>query len=377
VKRIEEEGLRSIAFFGGGTGGHLFPGIALAERARERFPRCRALFFRTARAVEESVFAGRGLETTTLRIRSPGHRPLEWLRYSLDAVSAEREIRAALDTGFDVAFGLGGYASLPGLIAARLLGIPVILLEQNRAPGRVNRWLAPFVDAVACPFRETEFPLAARRAVTGNPVRRDVIAGASLRAGRKSRGERRTVMVVGGSQGASRINQAVKGALAELLEFREKIYWIHVAGDADKDAMTEAYRAHGWTAEVHGYTQELPGLMAKSDLVLSRAGGTTLSELAVMGLPSILVPYPHHKDQHQRKNAEVLVRAGAGRLVEESELGPESLRSVLRDVLFAPERLEAMSRNAQRLARPDAADAILDLALDLQRRCPPGSASSS
>ncbi|MBI4604438.1 MAG: UDP-N-acetylglucosamine--N-acetylmuramyl-(pentapeptide) pyrophosphoryl-undecaprenol N-acetylglucosamine transferase [Planctomycetes bacterium] len=376
MKSAADEGLRAIAFLGGGTGGHLFPGIALAERARERFPGCRTLFFRTARAVEDKVFLGRDLETRSVSIAAPGGSFRGWVRYALEAQAVRRELEGALQ-GFDAAFGLGGYASFPGILAARSLGVPVILLEQNLAPGRVNRLLAPFAEAVACPFAETPFRMARRRVVTGNPVRKVVLEAAAARDARAMDPARRRILVVGGSQGAAGVNRAVRAALPELLDFRERIHWIHVAGDADKGGMTEAYRTGGWSAEVYSYTPELPSLMAGSDLLLGRAGGTTLSEIAVLGLPAVLVPYPYHRDQHQRRNAEAFARAGGAEVIEEDQLTAGSLRAVFRDTLFAPARLEAMGRCARSLARPDAADAILDLAVELRRRCPPASASSS
>lgn len=371
--------MNAIAFVGGGTGGHLYPGVALAERARERFHGCRTLFVRTSRAVEDHVFEGLDLETMTVEIRPPGNDLGGWLRYSREASRAQRKILGALQDGFDLVFGLGGYASLPGILAARLSHIPVILLEQNGVAGRANRLLAPFVDAVACARPESEFPLARRRKVTGNPVRRGVLEAARRRASlaRHTRGRtRRTLLVVGGSQGAQGLNQSIRQALPSLLEFREKIYWIHVTGDADKHSMEKAYRTDAWDAEVHAYSPELPALMARSDLVLGRAGATTLCELAVMGLPSVLVPYPHHRDEQQRLNADVLVHAGGAHLIAENQLNADSLRAVFRDVLLAPERLQAMGESAHRLARPDAADAILDLALDVSDRCPSASVSS-
>ena len=370
-------GLRAIAFLGGGTGGHLIPGIALAERARVRFPGCRTLFFRTSRGVEDRVFAGRGLESVALRLQSPGSTVKGWLRYSLASVAAEQQIRRELACGFDAAFGLGGYASLPGILAAKSLGIPVILLEQNRVPGRVNSLLAPLADLVACPFPSTRLAPLVRCEVTGNPVRSEIVQGAARRAARPRSEDTKTLLVAGGSQGSKAINDWIRGALEEILEFREGIYWIHVAGDADKEAMTEAYRSAGFRAEVHSFTHDLPELMSQSDLFIGRSGGTTLSELAVLGLPSVLVPYPHHRDQHQLRNAEVLRDGGGAEILEESRLGPGSLRRVIEDFLLAPDRLESMGRSARLLSRPDAADAVLDLAVELQERCPPAFVSSS
>jgi len=355
--------IRALAFFGGGTGGHLFPGIAVAERARERFPGCRAVFFRTRRAVEDKVFDGRGLETRLLSIRAPGKNPLDWMRYAYDAARARVEIERVLADGFDAAFGLGGYAALPGALAARACGVPVILLEQNLVPGKVNRMLAPISDAVACSFEETAIP-GGRKVITGNPLRKEVLAAAASRRPRTP--GKRTVLVVGGSQGARGLNRALERALPRLHDLREEIRWIHCAGDADKESMAEAYRTGRFDAEVLGYSPRLPELMASSDLVIGRAGGTTLSEIAAVGVPSLLVPFPHHADRHQERNAGILARAGAAILVEESALDPERLRACLEEVLFSEEKLDAMSQRARALARPGAADAVIDLALRLE-----------
>ena len=186
-----------------------------------------------------------------------------------------------------------------------------------------------------------------------------------------------TVLVVGGSQGARAVNEAIRDSLGALSHLKEKIRWIHVTGDADKVNMTEAYRTHGWTAEVLSYTPDLPDLMARSDLFVGRAGGTTLAELAVLGLPSVLIPYPHHRDQQQLRNARYLEGGGGAQVIPQAGLGPESLRGVFEDLLSAPERLEAMSRSARSLARPEATDAVVDLAVDLSRKCRPASESSS
>lgn len=368
-----EPAIRGLAFFGGGTGGHIYPGIAVAERARARFPDCRIVFFRTTRSVEDRVFEGTSFEIRPLEIRPPGRSPLAWLRYLRAARRARAAIRQELRGGGWVGLGLGGYASLPGILAARRQGAPVILLEQNRVPGRVNRLFSRFVDAVSCAYPETGLPGCRRRVVTGNPVRESVLRAAAARDARGPCEGRRTVLVFGGSQGAHGINQRVHDALAELSDLLERIRWIHIAGHADKDYMTEAYRRCGWEAEVLSYSQDLPGLMARSDLALCRAGGTTLAELTVVGLPSILVPYPHHRDAHQTWNAQALVERGGARVLNEAELNAESLRQVFEDVLFVPDTLEAWSRSARSLARPDASDAVLDLAVDLRQRCQPDS----
>jgi UDP-N-acetylglucosamine--N-acetylmuramyl-(pentapeptide) pyrophosphoryl-undecaprenol N-acetylglucosamine transferase len=213
-------------------------------------------------------------------------------------------------------------------------------------------------------------------------VRREVLDAAAERVSRRAstpRGtaERRTVLVVGGSQGALGLNAALRRALGGLSRFRERIHWIHLAGDADKMNMSDAYAIDGSSARVLGFSPDLPRLMAESDLVIARAGGTTLAELAVIGVPSVLVPYPHHRDAHQLENARHLVDGGAAVLVPEASLDAEILGGIFDDILFAPKRLEDMGTRARGLARPDAADAILNLALSFERPCPQHSGSSS
>jgi len=374
--------LRGLAFFGGGSGGHLFPGIAVAERARERFPGCQSVFFRTRRKVEERVLSTSGFATETLDLLPPAGGPGAWWRYSMQSIRAIESIRGRL-TGkppvlsgapvFDAAIGLGGYASLPGILAARREGIPIILLEQNQVPGKVNRILAPFVDAISCPNDDVASHLFGRREVTGNPVRRIVLDAAFQRerwhwAGAVS-SRRRQVVVVGGSQGARGINRAIVEALPRLGAFRDSIAWVHVSGDQDRREVASAYSRHGWEAQVHAYVRDLPEIMATADIVIGRAGGTTLAEISVLGVPAVLVPYPHHRDHHQLENAKSLVAAGGARLIEESELDATALEHIFRDLLFEPERLLAMEDGARSLARPRAADAVLDLVLELAETC--------
>lgn len=376
--------LKGVAFFGGGSGGHLYPGLAVAERARERFPEFRALFFRTARKVDERIFSGvppsrngPGIYTRTLELETPTS-PRAWFRYSFQAVSAMREISVQLKEGFDAVVGLGGYASLPGVLAARQEGLPVVLLEQNQIPGRVNRLLAPFVSAVSCPNPEVASRLRGRGVVTGNPVRRSVLEAAMLRQRRSSfYGRKRRVLVFGGSQGAQGLNEALRGALNDLAGFRDTVFWNHVTGEDDQPVMEEYYRQAGWDARVWSYCPGLPHLMADSDLVIARAGGTTVAELAVLGVPALLVPYPHHSDEHQLKNARVLEREGGAVLVAQKDFGADAIRRVFEEVLFFPRKLRQMEAACHRLARPDAADAVLNLLLELRKPCRQDSVYSS
>lgn len=376
--------LQGVAFVGGGSGGHLFPGIAVAQRACERFPGCHIQFFCAPRRADRRVFSHANFPTQIVEIPLPS-RADAWIRYSLAVVKATRALRRSFRARpLDVVVGLGGYASVPGILAARAESIPVILMEQNRVAGRVNRLLSPMVSAVSCSFAETDFRRTPRCEVTGNPVRREVLA--QLERGRyqaqngrlvaTGNGDGKTVLVVGGSQGAQGLNQALLAAMPGLEEWRERVRWIHVAGPGYA-AVQKRYDELGWRAEVRGFADDLPELMNAADFVISRAGGTTLSELAVLGLPALLVPYPYARDQHQLVNARAYAEAGAGIVMREKELRVEPLRAVFRDVLFESARLEEMVNCARRLGRPQAADSVIDLALELSEPCPSASVSLS
>ena len=336
------------------------------------------VFFRTQRPIEERVFEGLPFTSECLEIGAPGRRINGWLRYLRQVYRTARTTRAQLETDFDVAFGLGGYASLPGVLAARRVGVPVVLLEQNAVAGRANRWLAPLADAVSCAYPMTGVRLGKRVAVTGNPVRQEVLAARRRRAHvRGSSARPRTVLVCGGSQGAHAINLAICRALPELIDFRSRIRFIHIAGSADKQLVMDAYRKSSWSAEVLDFSLRLPDLLADSDLVVARGGGTTIAELAVLGVPAVVVPYPHHRDRHQIENAARSARAGAAQLVAENDFSATTLRQVFDEVLFSPGRLQAMEEGALALARPHAADAVLDLAVELKlERCRSRFASS-
>ncbi|MCZ6793528.1 MAG: UDP-N-acetylglucosamine--N-acetylmuramyl-(pentapeptide) pyrophosphoryl-undecaprenol N-acetylglucosamine transferase [Planctomycetota bacterium] len=368
----------ALVFVGGGSGGHLHPGLAVAERARERFPAFHALFLHSGLEVERRVLATSDFPEETLPITKPSGGARAWIRYSLQSFAAVRALRGRLKKGgFDAVVGLGGYASFPGVLAARRAGLPVVLLEQNEVPGRVNRFLSRFVEAVSCPSAASASRLEGRAEVTGNPVRLSVLEAAAHRRVDRAAGEKRRVLVFGGSQGARGLNAALRRALDGLEDLRERIAWDHVTGEADRESLEEYYRSRGWEARVSSYSVDLPRRMAGSDMVICRAGGTSVAELTVVGVPSLLVPYPHHGDQHQLKNARALEAAGGCRVLPQEEIRPETLRQALDDVLFSTEKLGAMATSCRGLARPDAADAVINLLIEVKRSCRLDSVSSS
>lgn len=340
----------------GGTGGHLYPAIAVAER------------FRELSKGAEVIFAGteRGLETRI--VPSAGFR-LELLRAApLRGGSLLRKIRGVegLVLGFfdsvrllrrfdpQVVMGVGAYVSGTLVLAAALKRIPTLILEPNAEPGLANRFLAPFVDEAACAWEETKPYFGKKGFVTGNPVRREIIDVAPL--GPQTRDAMR-VLVFGGSQGSRALNRAVTESLSVLTAQLHRLEWVHQTGSTDLEWVREAYARHGARAQVVPYIDAMHREYEAADLVLSRAGATTCAELACAGRGALLFPLGL-AGGHQEKNAEMMARAGAARFLRESELTPERLARELHTLLDAPEERERMAASARALARPDAAENV-------------------
>ncbi len=358
----------SLIFAAGGSGGHLFPAVAVAEAIRGLHPDASLTLVSSMKAIDATVTAqcGVGWETLAIPARPPGEfRTAPW-RTLRDNWRAWREASRLLDTRRpNVIVGCGGFASFPTLLAARRRRIPILLLEQNALPGRVTRWCAPWAETICCAFPQALDHLKSRRAITtGNPVRLTIQflreAAATLEASTP------TLLVLGGSQGAHGINAGV----AELARARPQLFagWnvVHQTGERDRDAIDEAYRTCGVHAEVVAFTSELPRLYGEASLVISRAGATTLAELACARLPSILVPYPQAADDHQRANAKVFAEAGASLVIEQSGPDfPRRLAEALEPLLTDETMRRQLSDAAGRLGRPEAAGNIADRILRL------------
>ncbi len=313
------------------------------------------------------------MDLRELALPGPTRSPAGMARFLLRLAAVQGQVRREIRRRRpDVLVALGGYPSLPGILAARRESVPLLLLEQNRSPGKVVRLFRRWADAIACPHAEAAEilsgtgavrPARPRIAVTGNPVRASVLAARSLRRGRARDAARRTVLVVGGSQGARSINRAITGALPALRPHRDRLSWIHVAGAADRDEVEAAYRRDGWDARVFDFTAELPALLAGADLAFARSGGTTVAELSAIGVPSILVPYPHHRDRHQLRNASVLLEAGGAILLPEERLGETG--PLLAATVFDDPRLSSLEEGALRASRPGAASDVVDLLVQI------------
>jgi UDP-N-acetylglucosamine--N-acetylmuramyl-(pentapeptide) pyrophosphoryl-undecaprenol N-acetylglucosamine transferase len=356
---------RRILVAGGGTGGHLFPGIALVEELRRRLD-VDVLFVGTARGIEARVIPERGdalelLDVTPLKGRSVGGL-LESLGKLPGAMS--RAANVVRQHRADLVVGVGGYASGPVLAAAAAMGTPTALLEQNAHLGLTNKMLAKVVGRAYLSFEETRGTFGKKARVVGNPVRAELAAWAKRASadpeGFESRASR--VLVIGGSQGAKALNETVPAGLAKLAPELKRLGLrvVHQTGAAMRDEVVERYAALGLEADVVSFIDDMAQAYASAAVVIGRAGATTLAELQAIGRPSILVPYPFAADDHQTKNAKVLVDAGAALAIAQDQLTPESLSDALGGLLADEGARRAMAAAARRRGKPDAAAAIVD-----------------
>ena len=356
-----------VVIAGGGTGGHLYPGMAVAQEFVRRDRSATVTFAGTARGIETKLVPKAGFELDLLRsaglkgkslaslVRGVGILPLSWL----DAWRILSRRRP------DIVIGVGGYSSGPVVMAAAFRGIATMVLEQNAAPGLTNRTLARVVRAAAVTYEASLPFFRGRGFVTGNPVRSEFFetSNAELRTSNVRR-----VLVLGGSQGAHAINVAMVAAAAELVRSQPGVEIVHQTGERDLAAVRDGYRAAGIEARAESFLDPVAREVKAADVIVCRAGATTLAELAAAGKPAVLIPFPHATDDHQRKNADVLVRAGAAVMVEERDLSGASLAAAAGALLGDAARRAAMSAAARTLARPDAAARIVDRAEQLVRR---------
>ncbi len=343
-----------IALAGGGTGGHLFPGLALAEQAREAGDEI--VFFGSTGGIEARLVPQAGFELVAaplsgLRGASPAAKARAALGMARAAWRARREL---VRRSIDVVVGLGGYASVPAAVAALASRRPLVLLEQNVEPGWATKTLARAAAVVCTSFEETARYLPGARVVcTGNPVRRAVVEARAQ--------ERRVLLVLGGSRGAQSLNRAVVAALGELAAAGDLPPVIHQAGERWREEVAGAYRACGLTGvEVHGFIADVAQALARARLVVCRAGATTLAELMATGTAAVLVPYPHAA-AHQRANAERVAAAGGAIVVADDERLPQVLAATLGELLRNPKQIDSMSARMRELGRPNAALRVYEL----------------
>lgn len=355
-----------VLIAGGGTGGHLFPGIALAEEIVTRHPKNDVVFVGTNRGLEARVvpqngfvfeaITSRGLKGMGVLKLLLGLLTLPWS--FVEALMLVRKYRP------DVVIGVGGYSSGPVVMAAWLLGVPTAVQEQNALPGLTNRILGRFVKSVFVSFDETQRLFSGGKAhVLGNPIRRALLDN-FLKPSTVH--EKFTLLIFGGSLGARGLNTRVVDALAFLAPEKDSMRLVHQTGKADLETVKQGYEGKGFDAEVREFIDDMSAAYLGSDLVVCRAGATTIAELTTCKKASILVPFPFATDDHQAVNAKALVDAGAALMFREGELTGEKLATAILELKRDKPRLEKMEKAAGLLGRPEAAREIADV---LQQMC--------
>jgi UDP-N-acetylglucosamine--N-acetylmuramyl-(pentapeptide) pyrophosphoryl-undecaprenol N-acetylglucosamine transferase len=355
----------SVVIAGGGTGGHVFPGIALAEAFREANPKTRIVFAGTGNRLEiealrRTPFEHRAISAGGLKGRGP-------IRQAAALVKTVKGLMESLSLVWrfkpDLVIGVGGYVSGPMVLAARMLGVTSVLQEQNVLPGITNRMLAPLVRRVYAAFPNTHGRgVQKKMTVTGNPVRtkllmsmhekstEDAIANASK--------DRFALLVFGGSQGAKAINQAVLNALDQMP--LQRMFLVHQTGAAELESVRSGYETRGVEGRVEDFFVDMASQYMAADLVICRAGATTVAEVTAMGKPAIFIPYPFAADDHQRLNAQTLVDQGAAEMILEKDLTGEFLAERILFYESHPEALSNMAKRARAFGKPDAARRIVE-----------------
>jgi UDP-N-acetylglucosamine--N-acetylmuramyl-(pentapeptide) pyrophosphoryl-undecaprenol N-acetylglucosamine transferase len=358
-----------VVIAGGGTGGHLYPGIAVARELLNRRPDAVVTFAGTAAGLEARVLPREGLDVDFIRSAGlKGKSPLALARGLMflppSALDAWRVVSRRAP---HVVIGVGGYSSGPIVLVAALRRVPTLVLEQNVQPGLTNRLLARVVRAAAVTYESTLPYFRGKGFVSGNPVRPEFFIGSG--GAKEERPDDVTrVLIVGGSTGAHAINVAMVEAAPELARRRGTVSVTHQTGERDLELVREGYRRAGLPATVEPFLHAMDREMTRADVIVCRAGATTLAEVTAVGRAAILVPLPTAADDHQRKNAEVLAGAGAAELIEQHALTGPVLAARVLALAGDPARRAAMARAARRFARPEAARIIVDTALEIAGR---------
>ncbi len=358
MSKPKKSGRCRLVIAGGGTGGHLFPGLATARELQRRRPDAEILFVTGERRMETRILERSGHRQVPIRVSALKGQGLVRGLASLAAVPKSVIASRRVLRGFSprAVLGVGGYAAGPVCLAARTLGIPTAIHEQNSYPGLTNRLLCLIVNRVFISFEESRSKFkGGKRVLTGNPVReelltsrrRDDVSNAPL-----------SVLVVGGSQGARAINTAVADALALMKRRGKVVRVVHQTGDFDYERVLRLYTERGLRGVVKPFIEDMAEAYGEADLVVGRAGASTVSELAALGMPSILIPYPHAANNHQVTNARTLSEAGGAVLLLEKDLGGDLLADLLESYEADREPLHRMARRALEKGRPHAARTI-------------------
>lgn len=361
------KGVQTLMIAGGGTGGHIYPAIAIAREYLARDASRRIVFVGTERGLEKQIVPKAGfplefIDVGGLKGKSGGDLVRNLARLPKGFLQAWKHVSKHAPS---VVLGVGGYSSGPVLTAAGMRGIPTIIHEQNAFPGMTNRALAKFVKVAAVAYADAAPRLGRKDAVvTGNPIRAEFFEV----PGQPTTDNRQRLLIFGGSQGSRVLNDAMTGALLFLAPLKGRLEIVHQTGPNDLARVQEAYRASAFAdARVVTYLDPIVDEIAAADLVVSRAGAMTIGELAAAGRGAILVPFAQATNNHQELNARVVERAGGALVITEAELSPERLALAISEVISHPDRTNKMGSAAKTLAMPEATKTIVDLIEKIQR----------
>jgi UDP-N-acetylglucosamine--N-acetylmuramyl-(pentapeptide) pyrophosphoryl-undecaprenol N-acetylglucosamine transferase len=354
-----------IVIAGGGTGGHLFPGLAIAQEFMTRNERNTVLFVSTGNPLERSVLNETDFQLETITAEGIKGRGL-W-NQAKSAVKIPKgvieSIRILKNYKPDLIIGLGSYSAGPVMVGAWLLGTKIALHEQNILPGITNRILSRFADRIYVSFQDTKTRFDPDKTrLTGNPVRKELLHHRANDAASGSKSF--CVLIIGGSQGAHSINMIVIETLSHLTK-RESLYFVHQTGTADAQVVKEAYRRQDIPARVQSFFKQMAPHYKQADLIICRAGATTVAEVTALGKAVIFIPFPFAADDHQALNADTLAREGAAEMILEKDLNARALGQKIEYYASHPQALAAMATKAAQLGHPDAAKAIVDDCYDL------------
>jgi UDP-N-acetylglucosamine--N-acetylmuramyl-(pentapeptide) pyrophosphoryl-undecaprenol N-acetylglucosamine transferase len=355
----------SIIISGGGTGGHLYPALVVGRKLLAIEPGLGLTYVGTRREVEQKIMADHGVKFVPMRIEGLMGRGLKSLRALIILPLAFAHSLALLvQTRPGLVIGVGGYSSGPIVLLASWFRIPTVILEQNARPGFTNRLLARWVSRAVVAFASTLPAFKGKGIVLGNPVREEFYA---LPA--KTRTAALDVLVFGGSQGSRFLNDRITAALPLLAAAKGRLRLTHQTGTNDLERVRAAYAAQGFgQAEIAPYFPGMAGYFGRADLIVSRAGATTLAEIIAARRAALLIPFAGASEDHQSANARELETAGAGEVLPEDKATPETLAARILHHLEHPDGLEVMERNLARLQAPDPAGRIAELCLSLMKR---------
>lgn len=347
-----------VIIAGGGTGGHLFPGIAVAREIQRRSSQAKVLFVGAEQGIESRIVPKEGFELRTLKLGGiKGVGAMRQLKNLMRMVKGLFKARTILqEFRPDIVIGVGGYASFPMLSAAILGGYPRVIMEQNAIPGLANRVLGRWVDFAAVSDARTQSYFGKRAVVTGNPVRPEFKSIPP-----KPHVPPYTILIFGGSQGAQSINRAVMESLDSLADWKDRLRFVHQTGERQLDEVKRAYAGKGFEADVRVFFNDFHRQYAAADLIVARSGATTVAEIKAAGRAAILVPFPFATDDHQTKNARAMEDENAAVLISNAELSGQRLGATVRELLNDPKRLEEIEKNARRIAILDAEQRIVNL----------------